>query len=266
MNRNIIWMIISIIIVTIIINLFLVTSIGNKMLNEGYLVTSNIINSFHEKLSEHELNNKNMKELKVENEKIKKDNIKLKNTNEKLKSKNDLLSAANARNKIKLDNKKYKTVNATIIKRDLATWEYGATINVGSDEGIKEGQAIVSEGILIGVIDNVDKNFAHIKLMTSKNVKLNVLGEAISGKQEINGIVNKYKNKMYEFKTISSNDNLNKGDVIYTNGYQKLIPQGIEIGHVVDIQVDDIMGNTYMVSPSINSDDVRYVQVILNDN
>ena len=62
-----------------------------------------------------------------------------------------------------------KLINASIIKRSTAFWYNTITIDKGSKNGIKKGNAVINDMGLIGKIINVNNYTSDVKLLTSKN-------------------------------------------------------------------------------------------------
>lgn len=158
-------------------------------------------------------------------------------------------------------------VDAEIISRNINDWNNNATINVGSNSGIEVGQPIVYGGALVGFVETVEEESATVKLLTSENIYLNVPCMAYSNGNEYNGIIRTYEaeSNYFIFESYTTEVVLNKGDVIYTNGYQENVPKGIPIGTIEEVDTNtDNMVTTYSVTPANNLYDIRYVQVVIN--
>lgn len=158
-------------------------------------------------------------------------------------------------------------VPAEIITRDINDWNNKATINVGTNQGIKVGQPVVYGGSLVGYVETVEEESATISLLTSENIYLNIPCMAYSNNKEYNGIIRTYESETntFTFESYSTEVALKKGDIIYTNGYQENVPKGIPIGTVEEVNKNtDNMVTTYQVKPTNDLYDIRYVQVIVN--
>lgn len=158
-------------------------------------------------------------------------------------------------------------VDAEIISRDINDWNNKATINVGSNQGLKPGQAVVYGGSLVGYIETVEEESATIVLLTSENIYLNIPCMAYSNNKEYNGIIRTYESETntFVFESYSTEVVLKEGDILYTNGYQENIPKGIPIGTIEEVNKNtENMVTTYQVKPTNDLYDIRYVQVVIN--
>ena len=63
----------------------------------------------------------------------------------------------------------FSIVNATVINRNSAYWNQELTINKGSNDGIKEGMAVIDGSGLVGRVVKTSLSTSTIKLITSNS-------------------------------------------------------------------------------------------------
>ena len=101
---------------------------------------------------------------------------------------------------------KVKLIDGQIISRNISDWNNKASINLGSNNGIKVGNAVLYDGILFGFVEKVEKNTSLVKLTTSENIRLSIPAMAYKDNKEFNGIMLNYDadENVYRFKTYSN--------------------------------------------------------------
>ncbi|HIS18952.1 MAG TPA: rod shape-determining protein MreC [Candidatus Coprovivens excrementavium] len=175
----------------------------------------------------------NDKEI-VTNEVIKKQNIMLKDELKKIQE----LSTIDG-----------DYVIGRVIVRNLYNFLDEIIINVGSNEKIKEGDAVVNSDGLIGVVYKVLDKTSYVKLLTSNynvSVKIGDLyGNLSQGKVTL---LDKYSE-------------IKEDTLVYTSGYGK-IAEGIYIGKIKKVAMDkDNLGKEVIVD-LIDNRHLNYIAVM----
>lgn len=175
----------------------------------------------------------NDKEI-VTNEVIKKQNIMLKDELKKIQE----LSTIDG-----------DYVIGRVIVRNLYNFLDEIIINVGSNEKIKEGDAVVNSDGLIGVVYKVLDKTSYVKLLTSNynvSVKISDLyGNLSQGKVTL---LDKYSE-------------IKEDTFVYTSGYGK-IAEGIYIGKIKKVTMDkDNLGKEVIVD-LIDNRHLNYIAVM----
>lgn len=117
-------------------------------------------------------------------------------------------------------------LNSYVIYKDIYDYMNEITIRGGKDANL-DGNPVVYDNTLIGVVDRVNKNSSTVKLITNKTSKISVkINEEI-------GLL-EYKNGELVVSNISNYGNISIGDKIFTSGLGK-ISENIYIGEVKDI-------------------------------
>lgn len=230
------------------------TGVGDS-LSQQFKDKSELIRSNKVLLNENSNLKAKNKELEAEQAVIKKNETESKTNSDKNKKAIDGAK----------DSSSYSLVDAQIIRRNTTDWFKEATINVGSKDGIQVGEAILYEGSLFGFVESVDENYSTIKLLTNSNVLINIPAMIISGGKDYNGIITSYdiEENVFNFESYSPQKEMKVYDKVYTNGYQKGVPQGINLGTVTSIDKNDKSKKTiYKVQPINDLINARNVSVV----
>ncbi len=145
-------------------------------------------------------------------------------------------------------------LNTYIIYKDIYNYLDTITIRGGKDYEFN-GNPVIYDNTLIGIIDKVNENSSTVKLITNNNSKISVKINDELGLLEV-------KNNELIVSNISNYGNISKGDLIYTSGLGK-IRENIYIGKVKDIIIDNKgIEKKIIVDYSIEIKDLKYVTVM----
>lgn len=149
----------------------------------------------------------------------------------------------------------YEIIYSKIILRDIYEFYDNVTILKGESDGIKEGNIIINNDGLIGVINKTFKNYSEVNLLTNKNINISV---------KINnsyGILSSNNNIIY-VKNIKLQNEIKEGDKVYTSGLTNT-PDNILIGTVKNVKKDNLeLEYILEITPSVDFHNINYVGVI----
>lgn len=123
-----------------------------------------------------------------------------------------------------------KLTPANIIGRSLTGYLKNVTIDRGAKDGIRENQAIVSQGFLVGTIRNVMDNSSEAILITDNNSLVPVVLQDSRGTGLLRGGLGGLT-----VEDIPLNIPIKKGEQVVTSGLGGDIPLGIMVGTVEDV-------------------------------
>ncbi|MFA6097123.1 MAG: rod shape-determining protein MreC [Candidatus Paceibacterota bacterium] len=122
---------------------------------------------------------------------------------------------------------------AKVIAKSPNSFEKYAIIDIGSDSGVKAGQAAVySGGMLLGKITQVYEDTSRISLLTSSESSINVITQT----SRSNGVVKGQYSTGVRLEMINQNEELKDGELIITSGLEDGIPKGLLIGRASRIE------------------------------
>ncbi|MEK7535261.1 MAG: rod shape-determining protein MreC [Patescibacteria group bacterium] len=104
------------------------------------------------------------------------------------------------------------------------------TINRGARDGIKENQAVVSNGYLIGKIHNIADSTAEVWLITNRNLLTPVI---LTGSQTVGLLSGGIRGLVVE--NIPLDTKVTVGESVVTSSLEGIYPPGIAIGKVEEI-------------------------------
>jgi len=166
--------------------------------------------------------------LRAENEEIRQNNL---NVTE--------VVAENARLRTMLDYKKasnqYDLVAATVVGRDLGTWNSTIIINRGSADGITKDMPVVTPQGLVGSVVNVYTRVAKVQLILDPRSAVGALVQrpesrvaAIVEGSSVSPLTPRMVN-------IARDADIIKSDKLITSGFGGIYPKGLLIGEVIDV-------------------------------
>lgn len=131
-------------------------------------------------------------------------------------------------------------------------------IDVGSSSGVKKGMAVVSNGALVGTIDEVADFSARVFLLSDVDFRIRGLGQD----NRANGIVAGQIGSGYSMDKIAQGEKISKGETIITAG-SDVVPKGIIIGTVESVESsDDAVFQVANVRPAIDLSKLELVFVV----
>ncbi len=128
-----------------------------------------------------------------------------------------------------------KGVSAAVIGRSAGDWWQQLVLSRGSNDGIQIGDIVAGPGGLVGRIISVSPSSSRVLLIsdTTSRVGARVSRSRATGYvrgQSGQQLVMEFFDKMPEVKV---------GDVIVTSAYSQLFPQGMAIGRVVELDLNN---------------------------
>jgi rod shape-determining protein MreC len=199
--------------------------------------------------------------LRTENERLIKENNQMeaelallseeKKENENLRQQLDLLPR-----------KKFDLEGGSIIGQDpqkLGSW---LMIDKGQTDGVAQGMSvIVSDGIIVGKIGEVNINNSRIDLLSSSSSLVNAVDLDTNAK----GIVRGEFGLGVILDMVAQTDVLNVGDEVITSGLGGDVPKGLLIGRVQEIRsTQDKLFQQALIIPKVKYSSLETAFVIKN--
>ncbi|AZK46496.1 rod shape-determining protein MreC [Paenibacillus lentus] len=142
-------------------------------------------------------------------------------------------------------------------------------LNLGSNDGVKVGYAVISAEGLVGTVSRVGNFTSTVKLVTTMDAKdpnSNGISATAQGKEnEVFGIVETFDtNKgMFLMNKIDDPSSIAIDDTIVSSGVGGAFPRGMVIGQVKDIQVGEYgMTYTAFIEPAASFSDWKELIVV----
>jgi rod shape-determining protein MreC len=134
------------------------------------------------------------------------------------------------------------------------------TINKGSAGGVKPGMAVLSEGVLIGTIADVQQSTSRIMLVTDPEFKLTAKDQDTGA----TGIVRGQLGAGLLLDKIGQTDTVKPGDTVTSSGLGGVVPAGLLIGQVESVDARaNVVFQTAQVDTSLKLSRLRFAFVVL---
>ena len=160
--------------------------------------------------------------------------------------------------KISRKNRDYKLLPAEVITRDPDD-DFGAlTIGAGTSEGVKAGDAVITENGLIGRVTRAEFATAYITTILSPNLSVGAVDKRSGDSGVVRGFAELSEKNQAALKLIDENNTIKKSDLITTLGTGGVYPENLIIGKVVSIERDPFDSSPYAVIELY--DDIKSVE------
>ncbi|MBL0317991.1 MAG: rod shape-determining protein MreC [Alphaproteobacteria bacterium] len=144
-------------------------------------------------------------------------------------------------------------ITALVVSSTTGNYVRSATINVGKDNGVEEGQIVINEYGLVGRIIEVGKHSARILLIHDVQSRIPVISSVSQERAIAAGMDG--DNLMLMF--VPDETHIAPGEIVYTSGDGHYFPQGLIVGKVGKKKANEIT-----VIPSVQRHKLKYVHVV----
>jgi rod shape-determining protein MreC len=159
---------------------------------------------------------------------------------------------------------KMELVAASVVGRDLVPDHKTLSINKGTDDGLKVGQAVIALKGAVGTIIYAEASRAHIMLITDR---YSVVDGIVQRTRALGIVEGKGTDNLALMKYIDRTTDLKKGDIIVTGGLDKIFPKGFPLAEVETVE-DKAFSVAMKIElrPVIEPTEIEDVFVVLNSH
>ncbi len=150
-------------------------------------------------------------------------------------------------------------VAAEVVAFQPDSYRQFVTINKGSGAGLKPGLAAMSEGVMVGVLTDVQADTAKIMLVTDPEFKL------ASKDQDTGalGILHGQLGSGLVMDQIGQTDVVKPGDTVTSSGLGGVVPAGLFMGEVQAVNArDNVIFQSAQISTPLKTNQLRFVFVV----
>lgn len=152
-----------------------------------------------------------------------------------------------------------KQVAAEVVAFQPDSYRQFITINEGSTTGLKPGMAAMSEGVLVGVLTDVQSSTSKIMLVTDPEFRLAVKDQDTGAL----GVLHGQLGSGLLMDKIGQTDTVKPGDTVTTAGLGGPVPGGLFVGRVQSVNVrDNAIFQSAPVETSFKMSGLRFVFVV----
>jgi rod shape-determining protein MreC len=150
-------------------------------------------------------------------------------------------------------------VAASVVGHDPTNLLEFVVIDKGSSDDISNGDAVLSDGVLVGQCENVASHSAKVLLLSDPHSAV----DATVQSSRASGIVGGTLGFGLSITQVPQNESIRSGDTIITSGLGNVIPKGLLIGSVSSISSsqNDIFQTARILSP-VNFTKLETVYVV----
>jgi rod shape-determining protein MreC len=150
-------------------------------------------------------------------------------------------------------------VSAEVVAFQPDSYRQFVTTNRGSKQGLAVGLAVMSDGVLVGTLSDVQSNSARVVLVSDPEFRL-VAKDQESGAL---GVVHGQLGSGLVMEKIAQTDTIKAGDSIVTAGLGGQVPAGLLVGQVrsVDEHVNAVFQSAQVATP-VRASGLRFVFVV----
>lgn len=160
----------------------------------------------------------------------------------------------------------FEPLTARVISRSPVIWHSTVTIDVGSDDGVRVEDPVMSPDGLVGKISSVEGGSAQVMLLTDADsgVSAKVVPDGVQG--VVRPAIGDPEDLVLDF--IDSTKRVNRGQVVVTSGWRAEViasrfPQGLPIGEVTRAPVEEQEASQQVhLRPYADLRDLDFVQVL----
>jgi rod shape-determining protein MreC len=143
----------------------------------------------------------------------------------------------------------YDPVSASVIYRDPSVWYQQVFVNRGSSSGVRDGDAVLSDGALVGKVLEVTGPTSEVQLITDHSYE--VAGEAQDGQGDT-GILSPVLGNNLVLQDLAHDAPIQTDDLVVTAGFKNptdlsqsgsLYPSAIPIGVVSSFSQNELLNN-----------------------
>lgn len=158
----------------------------------------------------------------------------------------------------------YKVVDAYISAWSDSNWNSGFTIDKGSSQGVSVGHCVITENRqVVGFVTEVGQNWSTVMsiLDPTSEISAMVYGSGYMGVAQ--GDFELMEAGQLRMSYLTTDAVIRNGDQVLTTGSGDIYPQGLIIGSIIDVALDQAGVSKYaVIDPAAEVDALEQVFVI----
>jgi rod shape-determining protein MreC len=149
-------------------------------------------------------------------------------------------------------------IAANVIGKNNQPMRETITLNVGESDGVKYNMPIVTDAGLVGRIGATSSRYSIGQLMLHRDFRVSTRVQ----RARADGILF-WTGERFELKNVPRTQDVKKGDVVLTSSFSTLYPEGLKIGIVSSIHIEQgALFHTIAVEPAVDFSSLEEVFVI----
>lgn len=158
----------------------------------------------------------------------------------------------------------YKKVGARVVANNGSNWFSDFTIDKGSNDGIKVNCNVMAGSGLVGTVIEVAPNYARVRSIIDDASNVSAMILSTSDTCMVRGDLSLMSDGRLRFEKLANNDNkVEVGEQVVTSHVSNRFVQGLFIGYVSDIEVDESnLTRSGYITPAVDFSKLQEVLVI----
>ena len=161
----------------------------------------------------------------------------------------------------------YDTVIAEVVAGSISNFdEFVVEINQGSLDGVRDGMPVVTEGGLVGRVEDTGAQNARVRLISDPTVSVPV---QVLGTETVGLMTGRGSNQPLRVGngSVRIDEAAEVGDFVVTSGSSRsLYPFGVAVGVITEVEIDQgTLEKRLLIEPSASTTRLRFVTVLLYD-
>lgn len=152
-------------------------------------------------------------------------------------------------------------IPAKVVNNSLFSESNYLTLNKGTSDGIQVGMGVISPNGVVGRVYSCSENYSSVMSILHPNNKISakIKHSNVNGRVVWDGV--SYQNT--RFLEVPRHHELKKGDEVVTSGYNAIFPEGVSIGEITEIELEDY-SSFYNSKVKLSNDmsQIHYVYVV----
>jgi len=155
------------------------------------------------------------------------------------------------------------TMGARVIGFDPNDWHNSFHIDIGSNDGIKIGMAVIGDGGLIGVVRYVHSNRSQVVAITDSRFAAAVMSYRTEDVGTVRGEVRLMQQGLIRLDHFDASAQFMPGDEIHTSSHSSIFPRGLFIGTIKSLHTNpDGLTRHAIIEPAANLTNIEVVLVV----
>ncbi|MGT2743251.1 rod shape-determining protein MreC [Streptococcus plurextorum] len=205
-----------------------------------------------------------IEEIKEQNQDLAEQLAALQVAEEKIKSLEEENAALKSNLNLKETFATQKFLTAKVASRSTIAWLDWITVNIGESQGASSGMLVISNGGLIGIVDQAFSTSSRINLLTNTGDFTNIPVRISTDKGDIYGILSGYDSEKnaYIVTKLNAQEEISKESLVVTSGLDGKTAANVTVGKVVDVSSDTDLNKVVYVKSDVNMDSLSYVTLV----
>ena len=141
--------------------------------------------------------------------------------------------------------------------------QVGMVLSKGSDSGIETGDAVMTQGGMVGFVSTVGPNYCEV--VTVLDISFKAEAKIARTKETViaEGDLELLSDGRLKLAYLANDADIKKNDLVETSGYGGVYPQGLILGSVEEVRLDTGGLTSYaVVKPADDISTLRWVYVV----